>query len=998
MNKTVFLLAVGLQIVAAEGADCRPETWFHVIGGNASKAGLTADLEALKDAGFGGIQFFHGQWGEAEAWDGVAEQIPCLSPKWDDLVAHAADECARLGLTFKMQNCPGWSMSGGPWIAPSNAMRKLVYARRDANVVPDIPIPVEYQDADSDWHDIAYIAFPTPDGAFGESALPCAIETNGNVRVFHFERPATIRTLELPSPSDLNHAWAYNPDTHVLFEAQTEFGWKVVCDFDYPQGCWQDKVPFSIACEAASSKTWRLTMTAPHPIKVPFVRVHSAARLDNWEGKAGHVLRGLVKRPAPRQDAAAYVPRNAVRVVRPGDELANASVSSRPPCRSWTVLRVGHVNMKKKNAPAPKEATGWECDKLDPRGIEANFAGYIGRLADGPLAGGKLKGMVVDSWECERQTCSWRMPEWFRETNGYDVKTILPALFGWILDSPAETEEILLDWRRTISSLVTKNYYGRMAELANGKGLSVAYETAFGDVVPGDILEYWKYCDTPMCEFWQPYTPEKGGAGHPNFKPVRPCVSAAHLYGKRRVDCEAFTNMSLTWDENFRDLKEQAVRHFARGVTHLVFHTYTHNPQTDGRVPGTSFGSYIGPPFIRGQTWWPFMRSFTDWTAECCAFLERGKPVVDVLRYLGDDLDHKPDELEYFPAGFKCDYLNADVLFNRLDVRKGRFVLPDGMSYAAIWVPPSVKVAPMTRARLGELAAKGGRVTYGSADEAVARLKPQIVAAPNLLWYHRVDGDSDCFFVAADEKGYSGEVTFSTQHGEKTLALDLAPFETRLINYSPAGFFFSTGLTGFTRLGEQDNPVNLVNPVKKNAPVSLDSWTLSFPPGWGAPERIELDHLVPWKDLPGVSEEGRAFSGTATYTANVELKMENVECGPDERVCMMLDLGEVRDFARVFVNGHEVAALWAEPYRCDIAPYAKKAVNEIRVEVTSTWFNRLAYDFVQPPGKRKTWTVWNVGGRTPPCLVPGAKLRPSGLLGPVRFLRAESEGLCEALK
>ena len=959
--------------VVANCADCRPETWFHVIGGNASKEGMTADLEALKDAGFGGIQFFHGQWGEAESWDGVAEQIPCLSPKWDDLVRHAADECARLGMTFKMQNCPGWSMSGGPWIAPSNAMRKLVYARRDANVVPDIPIPEEYRDADSDWQDIAYIAFPTLGGDCGHAGrvpLPHEIETNGNVRTFHFEKPVTIRTLELPSPSDLNHAWSYNPDTHVRFEAQTESGWKSVCDVDYPQGCWQDKVPFSIACEDVSAKTWRLTLSALHPIKLPFVRLHSTARLDNWEGKAGHVLRGLMKRPVPRQDAAAYVPRDAVRVVRPGDVLEG----------NWTVLRVGHVNMKKKNAPAPKEATGWECDKLDPRGIEANFAGYIGRLADGPLAGGKLKGMIVDSWECERQTWTWRMSEWFREANGYDVKTAIPAIFGWVIGSPAETEKILLDWRRTVSGLITKNYYARMAELAHGKGLSVAYETAFGDVIPGDILEYWKYCDTPMCEFWQPYKPEKGGAGHPNFKPVRPCVSAAHLYGKQRVDCESFTSMALTWDENFRTLKEQAVRHFARGVTHLIFHTCTHNPQTDGRVPGTSFGSYIGTPFIRGQTWWPFMRSFTDWTAECCSFLERGKPVVDVLRYLGDDLDHKPDELEYFPEGFKCDYLNADVLFNRLDVKDGRFVLPGGMSYAAIWVPPSVAVAPATRARLGELAVKGGHVVYGTADEAVVGMKPQIVSPSPLLWYHRRDGDADLFFVAADEKGFKGEATFSTQHGEKTLLLDLAPFETRLLDYTPAGLFFSTGLTGFTRLKGERNPVNLVNPVKETASVLLDSWTLSFPSGCGAPERMKLNHLVPWKDLPGVSDEGRAFSGTATYTTNVELK--NGECVEGQRV--LIDLGEVRDFARVFVNGREVAALWAEPYRCDITAFAKNGSNEIRIEVTSTWFNRLAYDFAQPPEKRKTWTVWNVDGRTPPCLVPDAALRPSGLLGPVR--------------
>ena len=975
MNKIVLLLAVSLPLMEVAG-DCRPETWFHVIGGNVSKAGLTADLEALRDAGFGGIQFFHGQYGKAEAWDGVAEQIPCLSAKWDDLVTHAADECARLGMTFKMQNCPGWSMSGGPWIAPSNAMRKLVYARRDGcGVVPELPIPAGFRDADSDWHDVCYVAFPTPLGSAADedACVPATVETNGNVRIVHFAEPVTIRTLELPSPSHLNHDWCYNPDTRVLFEAETENGWQTVCDVRYPQGCWQDLVPFSLACSEATAKTWRLSLASPQKITVPFVRFHSVARLDNWEGLTGHVLRGQMKRPYPKQPTAAYIPHGAVRIVKPGDALCvggsqftatGADAMNCVPPR-WTVLRVGHVNMKKVNAPAPKEATGWECDKLNPRGIEANFAGYIGRLADGPLKGGKLKGMIVDSWECERQTWTWRMEEWFREANGYDVKEILPAIFGWVIGSPAETEKKLLDWRRTVSDLVTKNYYGRMAELAHAKGLNVAYETALGDVVPGDILEYWKWCDTPMCEFWQPYTPDEGFVGHPNFKPVRPCVSAAHLYGKRRIDSESFTSMNLTWDENFRALKEQAVRHYARGVTHFVFHTCTHNPQTDGRVPGTSFGTFIGTPFIRGQTWWPFVRPFTDWTAECCAFLERGLPVVDVLRYLGDELDHKPDELEYFPEGFKNDYLNADVLFNRLDVKDGRFVLPDGMSYSAIWVPDSVLILPRTRARFDALAAKGGRIVYGSADASVAGLNPQVVSDTPLLWYHRVDGECDCFFVAACENGFAGRATFRTQRGSRTLSFNLAPYETLLLEF---------GKKGVRNLAPTAN-----HPLPTaNSRLLAGKWTLSFPAGWGAPEKMELDRLVPWKDLPGVSEEGRSFSGTATYTTTVNLTTK-------PKGALLLDLGDVRDFARVFVNGSEAAALWAQPYSCDIAPFAKRGENEIKVEVTSTWFNRLAYDYDQPPEKRKTWTVWNIDGRTPPCLKPKANLRQSGLLGPVRL-------------
>ena len=972
MDRMKFLsvaLTMAQMSLQSFALDCRPETWFHIIGGNASKVGLSADLEALKEAGFGGIQFFHGQFGKVQAWDGVAEQIPCLSEKWDDLVRYAADECARLGMTFKMQNCPGWSMSGGPWISSSNAMRKVVYAKVDATdrVPCDIPVPEGFRDIDSDWHDICILAFPTPEG--GALPEPLSISTNGNCRTFVFGDPVAIRTLELPSPSEVNRRWLYNPDVRVVFEAKTDAGWRKVCDVRYPQGCWQDRVPFSIACEEASAKEWRLAVNSSRDVKLRFVRLHSEAKLDNHEGLSAHVLRGQLKREYPKQPLSAYVRSSAIRVVKAGDALPSG-VASR-----WTVLRVGHVNMKKKNAPAPAEATGWECDKLDPRGIEANFAGYIARLADGPLKGGRLHGMIVDSWECERQTWTWRMEEWFKEANGYDVKTIFPAVFGWVVDSPEKTEKALLDWRRTISGLITKNYYGRMAELAHEKGLSVAYETAFGDVIPGDILEYWKYCDTPMCEFWQPYNINAGSVGHPNFKPVRPCVSAAHLYGKRRVDCESFTSMSLTWDENFRDLKEQSVRHFARGVTHLVFHTCTHNPQTDGRAPGTSFGSYIGTPFVRGQTWWRYMRSFTDWAAKCCEFLERGHPVVDALRYLGDELDHKPDELEYFPEGFKNDYLNADVLFNRLDVKNGRFVLPNGMSYSVIWVPDSVMLLPATKRRLDELSAKGGRIHFGSADGAVSGLSPQIAfqakegKSGKLLWYHRIDGEKDCFFVAADERGYSGKAEFRTVHGLKKLTLDLAPFETLLLEFSKDGtadlapFAPKRDFMGMSR-------------SRKAQVRELSDWKISFPTGWGAPESLSVDRLSQWKDLPGMSAEGRAFSGTAIYETQFDLQEM-----PKESV--MLDFGEVRDFARVYVNGQRVADLWALPYRCDISKYLKRGKNLLKIEVTSTWFNRLAYDFALPPQQRKTWTIWDKQDRQPPCLVPGAELRASGLLGPV---------------
>lgn len=93
----------------------------------------------------------------------------------------------------------------------------------------------------------------------------------------------------------------------------------------------------------------------------------------------------------------------------------------------------------------------------------------------------------------------------------------------------------------------------------------------------------------------------------------------------------------------------------------------------------------------------------------------------------------------------------------------------------------------------------------------------------------------------------------------------------------------------------------------------------------------------------------------------------------------------MRDIAKVCVNGRSAALLWAEPYSCDITKFVRPGRNAVEVEVTSSWFNRLAWDFFHPEAERKTWTVWDIPDRTPPCLKQGAELRDSGLLGPARL-------------
>lgn len=826
-----------------------PEAWLELMGGNVRKDGLRCDLEAIKAAGISGVHFFHiGGRGEdgvdrGGIWPGCEEQIPCMSPKWSGIMRFLGDECDRLGLALTVQNCPGWSQSGGPWIDLDHCQRDIAMARLDlvggtTFRLPDVP--AEFRDPDSDWRDVCVLAFRTPVGDAADDVLkPMAIEGKGDVRVYRFEKPVTIRSFDLQPCDTWNSAYSYErPWVRVKLEVETSEGWQEVVRTPVPTSNWRDYVlPFTVACGERTGMAWRVSVGHDHPVgnfRDPVFR--SSARQTDWQGKSARTLRSLLRQEPPKQSAGAWVDSSTV------VDLTDRTDWTVPE-GCWTVVRFGHVNAKRVNAPAPKEATGWECDKLDPAGIEANFNGYIRRLNENELKG-KMRAMLVDSWECFGQTWTPKMEWYFREANGYELRPWLPALFGWIVGSPEKTEKFLTDWRRTNGDLITKNYYGRMAELAHGAGLEAFYETAFGDIIHGDLLEYWKYSDAPMCEYWLPHDFDgKGHVGSYAFKSIRPCASAAHIYGKRRVVAEAFTGMGISWKEDFRELQDVANRHFVRGVTHLAFQSYTHAPVPDAMPPGGCMGGYNGTPFTRLQTWWKNMPEFTGWLTRCEEFLEAGRPAQDVLWYLGDAVDHKPDEQYPFPEGFRADYLNHDVLTNRLAVKDGLFTIPEGAQWKVLWVPDELCMLPATRAALDRLSAAGGKVVFGGKDALVAALadiqkdvatEPALGAEPSedFMWIHRKVDGKDRYFVAAGTNGYRGQVTFRAKG--PVSVFDPVSLERRawtngtFLDIPPSRSVF----VEFGIEGERDEGIGTRGEV-----FEIKDWTLGFAKGWGLQRR-----------------------------------------------------------------------------------------------------------------------------------------------------------------
>src|SRR4029450_3838819 len=82
----------------------KPRTWWHWVSGNASKEGITADLEAMKRIGVGGGQVFSVDQSDPK----YHGKVMYMSPEWRELMRHAISECNRLGLELTVHACEGW--------------------------------------------------------------------------------------------------------------------------------------------------------------------------------------------------------------------------------------------------------------------------------------------------------------------------------------------------------------------------------------------------------------------------------------------------------------------------------------------------------------------------------------------------------------------------------------------------------------------------------------------------------------------------------------------------------------------------------------------------------------------------------------------------------------------------------------------------------------------------------------------------------------------------
>lgn len=521
--------------------------------------------------------------------------------------------------------------------------------------------------------------------------------------------------------------------------------------------------------------------------------------------------------------------------------------------------------------------------------------------------------------------------------------------------------------------------------------------------------------------------------------------SAAHVNGRPLASSE-----TLTWlRENFREspaqAKPQLDRLFIAGINHIFYHGSTYSP-AGVEWPGWFF--YAATQLNPVNPLWRDFQAMHAYVARVQSVLQSGKPDNDLLFYwpeadYQDDAEglmrqlgmHENEWLvesvagrraqQLIESGYSLDFI-SDAQLLQARVAQGQVVTP-GSRYRSIVVPATHRMPVETLATLLKLKQSGALVLFDSLPADVpghGRLEERRGRMHDLLASRAASGavvSAEALESRLRTAGVRREA--ATQHGLRLTRrartdgvdyffmnpgakvfegwLPLASAGQRAVILDPL-----SGASGEAALRRDDSGLPrvylqlesggslLVRTWRKAARASLPAWRYVeagsaaqvLTGGWsleflsGGPElpaAATLDALASWTALPDL--RATRFSGTARYRLEFDAPAGKADA-------WRLEFGDVRETARVTLNGQLLGTVWSLPYRLDTGGALRPGRNLLEIEVTNLPANR-----VRDLDLRKVeWKIMNdinlASLRYKALDASGWQPAPSGLLGPVRLV------------
>ena len=667
-----------------------------------------------------------------------------------------------------------------------------------------------------------------------------------------------------------------------------------------------------------------------------------------------------------------------------------------------------------------KGGEGWAIDTFNEEITEWYLDEFWKRLG---IDEGKLRCFFHDSFEYTGDFTT-HFTEEFKKRRGYNLAEYLYVLAG-DCDDAEMVARVKSDYRETLSDLVLESFIHPMTNWAN-RHKSLNRNQAHGS--PGNILDLYAACDIPETEIFRYVEPGTVDVFVNKF-----ASSAAHVTGQELVSSESFTWLDEHWTVTSSDMVRATNRFFLAGINHMFFHGTCYSPQ-DAEWPGWLF--YASTQVNNRNPLWRELPALFKYIERIQTILQRSQPQNDLLVYwpyfdvaasegrlfnhlgvnkdAGWFMEHPISGLSerLSEEGYTFDYISDKQLLD-CNVTDGGILTSGNARYKAVVVPRTKYIPLETLRQLQQMLEKGGKVFFdGHLPESVPGMDKLAEREKELTTIKE---------KISEEKWVGNPVGLlagSTVLGEKSLSAQGFHFLKIRNNNEDWYLVFNCGLEPVDKWVELSSPAKsyvFLDPLNgeiskaekkgKSVRIQLDPeravfikcserkvevpdfryrdkqpetelkgvWDVEFLAGGPVlPEKIQMDNLVSWTKT-GDAETER-FAGTARYSLEFDWK-ENVQTAS-------LNLGNVKDCARVFLNGKDFGALPGPAFRITVNNL-RKGKNRLEVEVTNVAANRIRDLDIRGVEWRRFYDINLVNIEYQPFDASGWEIKDSGLLGPV---------------
>jgi hypothetical protein len=689
------------------------------------------------------------------------------------------------------------------------------------------------------------------------------------------------------------------------------------------------------------------------------------------------------------------------------------------------------TRMKVKRAAPGDE--GWVVNPFSTTAIAEYLKPFDNAFGNAKFPQGLIRSQFHDSFE---YSGNWthELPEKFKQMHGYDLAAHVKELWGE--GDEDAVARVRSDYRETLGQMHL-DYLKVWVKWSHDHGM-LARNQAHGS--PGNLLDLYAVAD--ICEtetfgstpFEIPgFRREPEDIGNPSQQPnpliARFASSAAHVGGHQLASCETFTWLREHFKAPLTAMKPEAAQMFLAGINHLIYHGCCYSPE-DAQWPGWNF--YASVEFNPRNTIWRDLPAMNAYYARVQSILQSGKPDNDVL------VDWPFFDAIAQPSGQKPQ-INFTVHNAFMDDsslgRAGKWLTDHGYSfdyisdaqlqsreklepYRAIIVPACKRMPVETLAALVKFAENGvpvifedalpsdvpgmgdlqkrkdemksvlsraqNRVRVGKLADLMgdAKLSRELLCESGLRFIRRSFDGGHHYFIAnltgKPIKGWfplgvdfasaaildplAGKGGLSPMKG-KEIYLDLDSGESIIVRT-----FTSKKIDGekYQWAEETGEPITISG-----------KWQCDYVEGEPKVSAFAMDKLASWTTLN--NDDLNKFGGTISYKIDFDAPTTPADD-------WMLDLGDVRDSARVILNGKEVATLWSLPLRTRIGSFVKPGKNTLEIQVTNVAANRIRDLDARKVEWKKFHEINFVNIHYRPFDASTWPLTDSGLLGPVKLV------------